>query len=898
MGARNGSEVTMFWGEISVLFTLSLETKLTHPHIELDRAPQHQHGRIAVAFNDGDLAHAQDRADGREQAQQEQADDAGLLRRTHVQPQQHGNGHEDDDDVAEDGEGRQPVEGRPGGQTRPRDIRVPRLADGAAAQDENQGAGDVAHGRDDSHDPDGGLVPSLGRAGQQAVAADAERRLEACNAQLVSRLALGRKAGGSPRPYRVSGRLVSSWIPSRLEDITLNRAVNDDVVIGARPPLSIADHDASDDGRHHQQRQHDADGDDGRILGLGRHLGRDVFHPAHGGGDGLAARDGMTATASHAELDGGGLGFNLAGRIASSCSVAKSGGPCEAAGPASSRAFRNIARSQPPPINLIALHSQFPAWCMQADASSTALAAPSRSPICARVAGNPRTLTTMASRQDDKEMAVLSQQVPFERKDEAWDFLQSHADVQNAEHINLPALRRKIDWHIVPLMFCCYTLQFIDKVIINYAAVMGISTDLKLKGNDFSNAATSFFIAYLVAEAPNTWLLQKVPAAKWLGVNVALWGVVVAATSGVKDYTGLVIARVFLGLFEATIGPSLMIISSQYYTKEEQAPRFCLWYCGLGVGQIVGGLVSFAFQHISPHAPLSGWRVMFIVLGIVTTIIGVATFFGLPDTPMKASFMSDAEKVALLKHISSNKTGVWNQKFQPRQVIEALLDVQVWLLTLMVVLDSVSSGVVTTYSSTLIKNLGFSSQHAALLNMPSGIVSIFFTLLVGFGIRRSSHRWAWVFFCSIPGIIGGGLMSFLPNSNKAGLLIGVYLVNAIVAPLPIILPLVRRPTAPGTRSARSPAPSSRARSRSATSSARRRSRPKDAPEYRPAKIAVLATQAAAAGVAVALFVYYVWENKRRDARKAVSGEMYDDASNETAWAGLTDKENKSFRYVY
>ena len=29
------------------------------------------------------------------------------------------------------------------------------------------------------------------------------------------------------------------------------------------------------------------------------------------------------------------------------------------------------------------------------------------------------------------------------------------------------ALRRKIDWHIIPIMFCCYTMQFIDKVLLN-----------------------------------------------------------------------------------------------------------------------------------------------------------------------------------------------------------------------------------------------------------------------------------------------------------------------------------------------------------------------------------------------------------------------------------------------
>lgn len=38
---------------------------------------------------------------------------------------------------------------------------------------------------------------------------------------------------------------------------------------------------------------------------------------------------------------------------------------------------------------------------------------------------------------------------------------------------------------------------------LQYAAVMGISADLKLVGNDFSNAASAFFIAYLVAEVPN-----------------------------------------------------------------------------------------------------------------------------------------------------------------------------------------------------------------------------------------------------------------------------------------------------------------------------------------------------------------------------------------------------------
>lgn len=54
------------------------------------------------------------------------------------------------------------------------------------------------------------------------------------------------------------------------------------------------------------------------------------------------------------------------------------------------------------------------------------------------------------------------------RVDAAWEFLDQHREAAEAsEPIDLTALRRKIDLRIVPLMFLCYTLQFLDKVILN-----------------------------------------------------------------------------------------------------------------------------------------------------------------------------------------------------------------------------------------------------------------------------------------------------------------------------------------------------------------------------------------------------------------------------------------------
>jgi len=186
------------------------------------------------------------------------------------------------------------------------------------------------------------------------------------------------------------------------------------------------------------------------------------------------------------------------------------------------------------------------------------------------------------------------------------------------------------------------------------------------------------------------YLLQKVPAAKWLGLNVTLWGIMTACTAAVHNYHGLLAVRILLGVFEATIGPSLLLISSQWYTKSEQAPRFSCWYLGLGLGQIVGGLLSFAFQHVK-HDAIAGWRVMFIVLGIVTVIVGLGTAFYLPETPMRAQFISEEEKIMLLKHVSINQTGIENKRFQWSQVWEAVRDIQIWLLVLITILVSIQA---------------------------------------------------------------------------------------------------------------------------------------------------------------------------------------------------------------
>ncbi|KAM0715746.1 hypothetical protein Q7P37_008260 [Cladosporium fusiforme] len=418
----------------------------------------------------------------------------------------------------------------------------------------------------------------------------------------------------------------------------------------------------------------------------------------------------------------------------------------------------------------------------------------------------------------------------------------SSVDTEHDED-TLRKLRHKVDFRIIPIAASIYLFNFLDKVAFNYAAPMGMNQDLKLQGNEFSNTATFFFVAYLIAELPTGFILTKFSASKYLGINVVLWGIATACTAAVTGYRTLLACRVFIGIFEACAVPSLMLIIGRWYNESEQAPRYAFWYCGLGAGQIVVGFLSFGFQHAT-NSTLQSWRMMFVMLGSITILLG-----------------GDVEKAQIFRHLSTDRMDKSQMEFDQKQLAATFKDPQIWLLSLMTILPSISSGVVSSYSATLIRNFGYSPKTGALLNIPSGVVSIASSLITGWGVRRVSYRCLWFIASCLLGMLGGALMSFSPITDKAGRLAGVYLVNCVVPTVMIAYQLTTANTVGHTK-----------RAFSATIMGfsfgvgniigPQTFQARDAPEYLPAKITVLITQGTAALLAVVLHGFYATSNRR------------------------------------
>ena len=47
-------------------------------------------------------------------------------------------------------------------------------------------------------------------------------------------------------------------------------------------------------------------------------------------------------------------------------------------------------------------------------------------------------------------------------------------------------IRRTIDWHLLPWMFCLFTIQYFDKTALSYAAIMGLNQDANLTQSEYA----------------------------------------------------------------------------------------------------------------------------------------------------------------------------------------------------------------------------------------------------------------------------------------------------------------------------------------------------------------------------------------------------------------------------
>ncbi|ODQ57697.1 hypothetical protein WICANDRAFT_85797 [Wickerhamomyces anomalus NRRL Y-366-8] len=492
---------------------------------------------------------------------------------------------------------------------------------------------------------------------------------------------------------------------------------------------------------------------------------------------------------------------------------------------------------------------------------------------------------------DLEKVNSTSDESTLKNYDEALRFINEKKSLDEQIKVEKRTMDSKLMWKIdlclIPVMCMIYFLQFLDKTLINYAAVMGIKKNLK--GNEFANLATIFYAAYIFFEPMNSYLLQKLPLAKFLSFTIIAWGIIVACHSACHTYASLMIVRTLLGAFEGPVAVCLIAISGMYWDHKQQLRRMGLWSIQAGTGSIIGGLLSFAFQHIE-NKTFQSWQIFFLVIGVITFFFGIFTWFYLPDNPTKAWFLTEEEKMIVIEHVRNNQTGVENKIFKKEQIMELLFkDKHTWPMFFLTIVSQICTGAISTFSVTIIKTFGFSNKVSALAQMPAGAAVIICILMATYICAHFGHRTLIFISMCIPSIVGYIVM--ISSKDRIGNLLSVYLLSSGSCVITLIYSWNNTNTAGYTK---------RIGRNCMTMIAfavgcligPQLFRDQDYPRYIPAKITLLVTMVVSILLVIVVALISRFENQKKERAEAMElPENYE-------FLDMTDLQNPNFRYAY
>ncbi|KAJ5150888.1 MFS general substrate transporter [Penicillium canariense] len=456
---------------------------------------------------------------------------------------------------------------------------------------------------------------------------------------------------------------------------------------------------------------------------------------------------------------------------------------------------------------------------------------------------------------------------------------------------------RKIDRQLIPLLFVIYMIQYLDKNSINFASVYGLKQGTHLKGQDYSWLSSIFYFGYLIAQWPAGLALQKLPMGKFLGTTTIIWGGLLMTTPACHNFAGIAINRFLLGLVEAVVNPGFVLMMSMWYTAREQPLRLEAYYCTNGIATMFGGLIGYAVGHISTGLPR--WMYVFLIFGTFSIVTGIFALWLLPDLPSTAKFLSERERIIAVERVAINRQGVKNPKFKWYQVWQAARDPKTWLLFIMAVGAQVPNSALTSFTSIIVGTFGFDTLGTQYLQIPGGAVN-FLTLLTGGFIAtkyadKFHSRSACMIVANLTCILGSGLLVGLPDTNKWGRLVALWLCYFQGLGFSMSLTIVSSNIAGYTK-------------KQVTGAllftgycvgniiGPQTFRDSEAPGYHSAYVAMLVGYTVKLTAIFALYLYMYFENKRRD-RAALGGQQPEDDGVENGMLDQTEIDNKAFRYV-
>jgi MFS family permease len=211
----------------------------------------------------------------------------------------------------------------------------------------------------------------------------------------------------------------------------------------------------------------------------------------------------------------------------------------------------------------------------------------------------------------------------------------------------------KVDRRLIPFLFLCYILAYLDRVNIGFAKLQMLK-DLSLSDAAFATGAGIFFIGYFLFEVPSNILLKRFGARIWIARIMISWGIISAAMMFIKGEWAFYGMRFLLGLAEAGFFPGIIFYLTLWYPSRLRSTRTALFVSAIAVSGVVGNPISgLIMESLSGKAQLAGWQWLFLAEGIPSILVGIWVYRYLDSSIAEAKWLTAEEKTLLARNIQA-----------------------------------------------------------------------------------------------------------------------------------------------------------------------------------------------------------------------------------------------------
>ncbi|KAF5323566.1 hypothetical protein D9611_005788 [Ephemerocybe angulata] len=309
-----------------------------------------------------------------------------------------------------------------------------------------------------------------------------------------------------------------------------------------------------------------------------------------------------------------------------------------------------------------------------------------------------------------------------------------------------------------------------------------MDADLGLSDKQYLICLSMFFFPYALFEPASNVLMRRLKPSVWLSSMMFLWGIVMTLHGIVKNYHGLLALRLLLGLTEAGLYPGVVYYISSWYKRSETGFRVAVFFSSATVAGAFSGLLAAGIAKMDRVGGRPGWAWIFILEGLATVLLSIASFWMVQDFPDNAKFLTEIERVYVIRRLQADsKYSASGEAFKRSYIWQSLKD---WKTYVAMGLYMGFDGPLYAFSlflPTIINQLGFGATRANLLSVPVYVWGCIMTCIIGYIGDRTGRRFHINLILFSVGLVA--YIILLTSKTAALSYFAVYLAISAIYPI-------------------------------------------------------------------------------------------------------------------